>query len=60
MNPLDFPEGMTKEQKVYRLTVELQEAKQRKKEDAAAHRDNIKDIESEITAVIAEDDLKNN
>lgn len=58
MNMNDFPNGMKKEDKVFKLTIQLQNVKQRKKEEAAAFRDEIKDIESEIAALTAEENLE--
>lgn len=51
-------EGLTKQEKVFRLTVELLEVKRRKKEEAAAFRDEIKDLEAEIKAQTEEEDEK--
>lgn len=51
-------EGLDKEGKVFRLTIELLEVKARKKQEAAAFRDEIKDIEAEIKALTEEEDDK--
>jgi hypothetical protein len=46
----------TKEEKIYQLVIELEEAKKTKKNVVKAHSDEIKRIQSEIKDLLKEND----
>lgn len=51
----DILESATKEEKVFRLTVELHDTKQLKKDSNKAYNEEIKRIQAEIDALLEDD-----
>lgn len=49
----------TKEEKIYNLVVELEEAKRDKKDIVKAHNENIKRIQAEIKELLTENNALN-
>lgn len=49
----------TKEEKIYNLVVELEEAKRDKKDVVKAHNENIKRIQAEIKELLTENNALN-
>lgn len=50
----------TKEEKIYNLVVELEEAKKDKKDVVKAHNENIKRIQAEIKDLLTENNALDN
>jgi hypothetical protein len=50
----------TKEEKIYNLVIELEEAKRDKKDIVKAHNENIKRIQTEIKELLTENNALSN